>query len=322
MRTRGRRVLRRVLPSVQRDAWRPERQESVTDVDTSEACRLRLGKPFDPRLAVCGFHCVDFVDRTSLLNDGQKRVYDRIYRFAARAGTCYASARKLAELLGKPQRTVEHDLSVLKRVGLLRSERHGRAAVSWLFIFHAMFLPGVDPTFKPQPIAVQKTPSNRKPTHSKPQDSRSKPQPIAVKSDIPKDSEKTTSIPKVDSDHDCSSNGKGGRSPSVSLPPSTPKQYPDIKRMLTQYMHGEVPSDRQVVEIVEAAGEEPGLIYYALLHLHNERGLRYGTENGPRSWEWFKVVLLDYFEKKRRREEAASRSAEEIWDENGERRRD
>ncbi len=285
------------------------------------ACNLVIGEPFDPRPAVCGFHCVDFVDRTSLLNDGQKRVYDRIYRFAARAGTCYASARKLAELLGKPQRTVEHDLGVLKRVGLLRSERHGRAAVSWLFLFHAMFLPGVDPTFKPQPIAVQKTPSNRKPARAKPQDSRSKPQPIAVKSDIPKDSEKTTSIPKVDSDHDCSSNGKSSRSPSVSLSPSKAKQYPSVKRLLTQYM-GEEPTDRQVVEIMDAAGESEGCVYDALIYLHNERGLRRGTENGPRSWEWFKVVLPDYLEKRRRHEESASRSGSEVWDENGERRRD
>jgi hypothetical protein len=58
-----------------------------------------------------------------------------------------------------------------------------------LFLFHEMFLPGYDPTSKPQPIAVQRKSPNRKIAPSKPQDSPSKPQPIAVNSDIP-------SIPK------------------------------------------------------------------------------------------------------------------------------
>jgi hypothetical protein len=120
-----------------------------------------------------------------------------------------------------------------------------------------------------------------------------------------------------DLDSDCPTNGKSGRSPGVSLPPSTPKQYPALKRMLTEYMRGQVPSDRQVVEILEAAGEPEGYVYNALLFLHNERGLRYGTENGPRSWEWFKVTLTDYFEKQRRRDEAAHPDPETVWDKDG-----
>jgi hypothetical protein len=122
-----------------------------------------------------------------------------------------------------------------------------------------------------------------------------------------------------DSDQDCPTNGKSSRSSRrVSLPPSKPKQYPGLKKLLAQYMRGQVPSDRQVVEVVEATGGAPEEnIYAALVYLNNERGLCYGTESGPEYFAWFPRVLREYFEKKRHHEEQANPAPDDVWDKDG-----
>jgi len=159
------------------------------------ACSLVIGEPFDPRPSVCGFHAVDFTDSSPLLSDAQKRVFDRLYRFAARTGECYASARHLGGILGRPERSVERDLAFLKRIGLLRSERHGRKAAGWLFLFHPMF----QAASKPPSMAVQGKSPNRQIGLSKPPKSRSKPPRVADKSDIPSIPKESKANPNGDS---------------------------------------------------------------------------------------------------------------------------
>lgn len=161
------------------------------------------------------------------------------------------------------------------------------------------------PTAREVPKESIKVPSNR----------------LATVKRVLKPSSTSTTTTK-DLDPDCPPSRQNGGSADVSsLPPSIPQQYPDLKKMLTQYMQGQVPTDRLVVDVVEAAGGEPaGYIYDALLYLHNERGLRYGTDSGPQSWAWFPTMIADFFRKKRRREEKADLDPTEVWDENGERR--
>jgi hypothetical protein len=111
-------------------------------------------------------------------------------------------------------------------------------------------------------------------------------------------------------------------SPSVQKPPSKCTRYPKLKSMLARYMdiHGGTvhPSDRTVVEVMDAAGgateEEVGK---CLEYLYNERGLRPGTENGPRRFAWFVTVVADYFDKRRRRAEVARAGGREFWSGDG-----
>ncbi len=127
----------------------------------------------------------------------------------------------------------------------------------------------------------------------------------------------TTSL-KKDLDIDCSASGKNGRTPSASLPPSTPKQYPGLKKLLTSYMQGQVPSDRQVVAVMLAAdGQTEAEVKQALQVLYHERGHRPGTESGPQSFAWFPVVIKSYFDEQQRLENAAHPAPDEIWDTDG-----
>lgn len=68
------------------------------------------------------------------------------------------------------------------------------------------------------------------------------------------------------------------------------------------------PSDRLVVDVMEAAGaagEED--VIRCLRYLREERGLLPGTKHGPRGFSWFKTVVADYFLQKADREVAFGR---------------
>ena len=104
------------------------------------------------------------------------------------------------------------------------------------------------------------------------------------------------------------------------------KQYPKVQECLARYMQllgdeKEYPSDRTVVDIMDAAGtHDEREVIAALNYLYGERGLKPFTKNGPHSFAWFKTVLQDHFEKRRRREEAANPSGFYEWQERNETR--
>jgi hypothetical protein len=105
------------------------------------------------------------------------------------------------------------------------------------------------------------------------------------------------------------------------------KQYPRLREMLARYMLAapgdevDYPSDRQVVDIMDAAGgASEGDVVLCLAYLHNERGLRPGTRNGPRMFSWFPTVVGDYFRRKREREEVADPIGYDAWSERNETR--
>lgn len=81
--------------------------------------------------------------------------------------------------------------------------------------------------------------------------------------------------------------------------------------MLAQYMMSgpddekRYPNERQVVDIMDAAGVTEDAVLNCLSYLYNERKLRPGTRNGPRHFSWFVTVVGDYFRQKRAREEIA-----------------
>jgi hypothetical protein len=63
------------------------------------------------------------------------------------------------------------------------------------------------------------------------------------------------------------------------------------------------PSDRQVVDVMDAAGGATETqVIQCLCYLRVERGLLPGTKHGPRRFGWFKTVVADYVHRKKERE--------------------
>ena len=119
-------------------------------------------------------------------------------------------------------------------------------------------------------------------------------------------------------------NRKNHDSPSGDYAPPICRPYPNVRECLARYMQvscdeKEYPSDRIVVDILDAAGthDEQDVIA-ALSYLYQERGLKPFTKNGPRSFAWFKTVLQDHFAKKRDRESAANPCGYHEWQERNE----
>jgi hypothetical protein len=79
-------------------------------------------------------------------------------------------------------------------------------------------------------------------------------------------------------------------------------------------MEGDQPTDRLVVEVMDAAnGEVEDAVIACLSYLCKERGLRPGTEYGPRLWSWFPIVIQDYFERIEARRDAAHPEGYREW---------
>jgi hypothetical protein len=91
--------------------------------------------------------------------------------------------------------------------------------------------------------------------------------------------------------------------------PSLCKKYSQLREALADYMvtpddpERVYPSDRQVVDVMDAAGGATEEETIRCLHyLRDERRLHPGTKHGPRKFGWFKTVVGDYFQQKRERE--------------------
>jgi hypothetical protein len=95
---------------------------------------------FNPWREACGFYPPDVVARQGDLTDGQKRVYERLVRWAGRNGTCWYGFETIAEALGKSGRQVKRDVFLLERYGLMRHVRRGRRlSNTYEFLWHPMF---------------------------------------------------------------------------------------------------------------------------------------------------------------------------------------
>ena len=106
---------------------------------------MKLGDAFNPwrgdeKTPGCGFNPADVVGLQRSLTDGQKRLYERLVRFAGRDGNCYPSQETLAELLGKSERQIRRDLKALEE-GRLISHRYRdeRRSNTYVFLWHEMF---------------------------------------------------------------------------------------------------------------------------------------------------------------------------------------
>ncbi len=101
---------------------------------------MKPGEPFDPARTACGFYPPDIVARQRNWKDGQKRLYERLVRWAGRNGSCWHSVDAMADALGKSARQVQRDIAALERTGLIRRVRRGRRECNrYVFLFHVVF---------------------------------------------------------------------------------------------------------------------------------------------------------------------------------------
>jgi hypothetical protein len=108
------------------------------------------GRSFNPWHEACGFYPQDEVGRhrrivnlagvQTVVTDGQKRLYERLVRFAGKNGSCYPSQQTLALELGKSDRQVRNDIAALLALGLIRTiPRNHRRSNTYEFLWHPIF---------------------------------------------------------------------------------------------------------------------------------------------------------------------------------------
>jgi hypothetical protein len=99
--------------------------------------QLEPGETFNPWREACGFYVPDVIGRLRSLTDGQKRLYERLVRYAGRDGHCYPSQQRLAEDLGKSDRQIRRDLEKLEELRFIgHSFREGRRSNTYVFLWH------------------------------------------------------------------------------------------------------------------------------------------------------------------------------------------
>jgi hypothetical protein len=276
------------------------------------AAALEVGQPFNPFGLFTGIFVPDALVRSPAISAGAKLTYGRLARYAGQDGNCYPAVPTLASEIGMSVRQTQNYLSELEGQKLIRRVRRftGQAQMSnaYQFLWHRLLEEGVKKT---APEGVKN------------------PAPGGVKNPAPKESQIEDSQPEeTNYDLDCPTANRTKRDSQSGLAMSAEcKQYPRLRERLARYMLAapddevDYPSHRQVVDIMDAAGgasEEDVLL--CLVYLYNERGLRPGTRNGPRTFSWFPTVVGDYFRRKREREEVADPIGYDAWSERNETR--
>jgi hypothetical protein len=284
---------------------------------------VKAGDRFDPYRGACQFYPPDVVGRQRKLldasgkdrdvTDGQKRLYERLVRYAGRNGKCWHSQAGMAEDLGKSERQVRYDLDALDSFRLIDRERKrgSHRLTIYFFLWHSIF--------ERQWVAVQSgTESEGESDGQKVRTAMGgnlngnaasferQPTAVELSKELRKELRNTTDL-----DLPTNRKQRDSRADDGSLPPSKPNQHPKLRERLGEYMQGhgddEYPTDTKVVEILDAAGgESEDAVCQALGYLFNERGLRPGSRNGPRSWSWFPVTIGEHFRKLRDRDKPAS----------------
>jgi len=231
--------------------------------------------------------------------------YGRLLRYAGQDGNCYPAVPTLASEIGMSVRQTQNYLAELERHNLIRRVRRfaGSAQTSNTvqFLWHQLLENGVKTAAEvvelPAPAGVKN------------------PAPEGVKNLAPKVNQIEESQVKEtngDRDYPPANRKKRDSRADVMVASAGCRQYPRLREMLAKYMmscpddENIYPSNRQVVDVIDAAGGGTGAgVMDCLAYLFNERGLRPGTRNGPRMFSWFPTVVEDYFSRKRAREQVA-----------------
>jgi len=252
---------------------------------------LRSGDPFNPYKRFTGIFIPEAVYQDSCLSIGAKLIYGRLCRYAGEDGDAYPSVPTLgSELLISPKQARRY-VRELENQGFIRVDRVAGRSSHYTFLWRDEF----DPT---PPTSGSTTPPRNGST-------------TPPTSGSQRESVERESV-KRNRDFDCA-NRKNGDSREC-MPPSTPKPNPKLREALTRYMRAE-PTDRQVLDVLEAAaGATEAEVVDCLVFLYDQRKLRPGTDNGPRSFAWFPTVVQDYFDKRQQRTDAANPSGFAEWE--------
>lgn len=101
---------------------------------------LSAGAEFNPWRGACGFYSPDIVGRQPHLTDSQKRLYERLVRFAGRNGYCFPQFATLAAELGKSVSQIKRNIVALEQAGFIRhAHRAGRRSNTYMFLWHPCF---------------------------------------------------------------------------------------------------------------------------------------------------------------------------------------
>ena len=255
-------------------------------------------------------------DRT--LSAGAKLLYGRLLRYAGKNGKCYPSIATLASDLGVTERQIRFYLIELEQHFLIcRRSVPGRVN-QVEFLDAAPWPPPLkdtSPLKKTSGVGVKRTSGGGEKNFTRSEVlKRRKPE------------EKHVRRKKRGADLDCPAirrkkrDGQPGGAVAC-LPESVSRKHPRLREMLACYLSAsatpdrkDYPTDRRVVEILDAAGgAAEDEVVTCLAFLYNERGLRPGTKHGPRTFRWFLTVVREHFENKRRQEEAANPSTYTEW---------
>jgi hypothetical protein len=272
---------------------------------------LQPGEPFNPYRMFNGVFIPEGLTRCPWINPGAKLAWGRLARYAGEDGRCYPTVKTLASEIGMGARQARRHLAELERFRLIRRLKRfaNRAQTSngFEFLWHELLGRGVtDPTAEGLSDPSARGMSDVSAKESQIEESHSE--------------ERKTDLDYLPLNRKSRDSGSGVK------PTSACKAYPKVREYLARYMQlpgdeKEYPSDRVVVDIMDAAGtEDEQDVIAALNYLNHERGLKPFTANGPRSFAWFKTVLQEHFTKKRERESAANPCGYHEWEERNETR--
>lgn len=272
---------------------------------------LEPGQPFNPYRMFNGLFIPEGLARSNVVSPGAKLAWGRLARYAGEDGKCYPTVKTLAGEIGAGIRQARRYLAELEQLELIRRVRRfaQRAQTSngFEFLWHGMFANfGTDPTGEGLSNTSARGMSDVTAKESQDEESH---------------------VEERNTDLDClPQNRKTRDSAAGTLSESKMRRYPRVRQALALYMQVpgddlEHPTDRMVVDIMDAAGtHDEQEVITALNYLYTDRGLKPFSKNGPRSFAWFKTVLLDYFEKKRDRESAANPCGFHEWEDRNEAR--
>ncbi len=273
---------------------------------TDPPVSLRPGDPFNPYKRFHGIFVPEQIHRSSL-SLGAKLTYGRLCRYAGQDGNAYPSVATLGQELGVCTRQARRYIHELEKERFIRIEEMSGQTNRYIFLWHRLLDPGSTP-FTPDKSG---TPGGKSDTPDKSvrgtPDKSVRPTPdiyVRLRESVVRESG------KENRDFDCASRKNSG--------PHECK-YPKLREALTYYMRTE-PTERQVLNVMEAVSETEAEVVRCLVFLYNERELIPGTENGPRSFAWFPTVVQDFFHKRAMLPEAARPSSYDEWEFRNEKR--
>jgi hypothetical protein len=279
---------------------------------------MKPREPFNPYRLFNGLFVPEALARYGGVSPGAKLAYGRLARYAGQNGKCFPATDTLGAELGVSERQARRYVEELEKADFLRRNArfHGSSQTSneFEFLWHPVF------------EGDQQIAEVGKGRTSTSGDGRTDMSPGGRTDVSGEESHCEESHGEENSDIDCLiTNRKNRDSQSAAWSPSVCKQYPRIREALSRYMMNGpddeqiFPSDRHVVDVMDAArGTTEEEVIACLNYLRNDRSLKPGTRNGPRSFAWFATVVQDYFTKRESREEIANPTGFVEWEDRNE----